>query len=62
MLYVWLLTIESVALTVYVIVSEIQLARLDTVPVNWAVNLIFMWTFTLMSWALVIAAWHPWRI
>src|SRR5438045_2126925 len=59
LLYVWLLTAESAALTLYVIISEIRLARLETVPVNWAINLVFMWTFTLMSWALVIAAWNP---
>lgn len=62
MLDIWLLTIESLALTVYVIIGEIRLARLDSVPVNWAIHLIFMWTFTLMSWALVVAAWHPWQI
>jgi hypothetical protein len=62
MLSTWLLTIESLTLTAYVIIGEIRLARIDAVPVNHAIHLIFMWAFTLMSWALVVAAWHPWRI
>jgi hypothetical protein len=54
--------VESAALRIYVVLGEIRLARLDEIPVPFAVHLIFMWAFTLFSWVLVVAAWHPWRI
>ncbi len=55
----WLLLIESAALTVYVIAGEIRLARLSQVPVDYALHLVVMWTFTLISWAFVTLAFNP---
>jgi hypothetical protein len=59
MLAIWLLSLESGALTAYTIAGEIKLARLERVPPPYAIHLVFMWALTLFSWALVVVAWHP---
>jgi hypothetical protein len=61
MVAIWLLSVLSGALTTYVIAGEIKLARRERVPVDDAIHLLIMWTLTLISWAFVAAAWHPWR-
>jgi hypothetical protein len=62
MLAIWLLSLLSAGLTTYVIAGEIRLARLEQVPIPYAIHLLIMWTLTLISWAFVFVAWHPWRI